>query len=143
MSNNWTREQAEAYIRKRLSHEQRARETIQREGLPKAKFYETDSNLGGVSNTECKHSPVETLERKAPRSKQGASGLGTSRPLIRVQIISLRAKLTDSDNLAAKWLRDAISASLGIDDGDSRIEWEVSQVLTGGEQGVIVRVENL
>lgn len=50
----------------------------------------------------------------------------------------------DDDNLAGgcKPLRDAIAESLGVDDGDPRVEWEVEQVQTRGREFVLVRVED-
>lgn len=62
----------------------------------------------------------------------------------RVVIISLRHKAVDGDNLAAgaKWLRDAIAKQIGCDDAEGAgIEWEYGQIITRGEQGVIVRIE--
>lgn len=56
-----------------------------------------------------------------------------------------RAKLLDSDNLAGgglKSLRDAIAASLGLDDSDKFIIWEYGQFYSNRE-GVLVRIEQL
>lgn len=51
--------------------------------------------------------------------------------------------MLDSDNLAGgmKHLRDAIAATLGMDDGDSRLRWCYGQVQTHGGEGVMVSVE--
>lgn len=50
----------------------------------------------------------------------------------------------DDDNLTAglKPLRDAVAESLGVDDGDPRVEWETEQVQTRASEFVLVRVES-
>lgn len=60
-----------------------------------------------------------------------------------VSLVSFRRKLLDDDNLSGscKHLRDAISASLGLDDGDRRIRWEYGQVESRGKTGVAVKIE--
>ncbi len=49
----------------------------------------------------------------------------------------------DTDNLVGgfKPLRDAIAASLGIDDGDKRIRWEYGQAETRGAEGTVVKID--
>lgn len=67
-----------------------------------------------------------------------------SRLEIIVTIIVCRRRLMDDDNSQAggvKALRDAIAASLGIDDGDKRIRFQYAQAQTVGEQGCIVKIE--
>ena len=56
-----------------------------------------------------------------------------------------RKRIIDDDNCTAslKPLRDGISESLGIDDGDKRISWQCSQVQTKGKEGVTVTIEVL
>jgi len=60
-----------------------------------------------------------------------------------VSLIGLRRRTLDDDNFngACKHLRDAIAASLGIDDGDKRICWQYQQLQTKGREGVLVRIE--
>lgn len=60
-----------------------------------------------------------------------------------VSLIGLRRRTLDDDNFngACKHFRDAIAASLGIDDGDKRICWQYQQLQTKGREGVLVRVE--
>ena len=59
-------------------------------------------------------------------------------------LVGLRRVTMDDDNFVGgcKWLRDAIAASLGVDDGDKRLHWEYGQVQTSGQQGVIVMIGN-
>lgn len=60
-----------------------------------------------------------------------------------VSLIGLRRRTLDDDNFngACKHLRDAIAASLGIDDGDKRLCWQYQQLQTKGREGVLVRIE--
>lgn len=60
-----------------------------------------------------------------------------------VSLIGLRRCILDDDNFngACKHLRDAIAASLGIDDGDKRIVWQYQQLATKGREGVLVNIE--
>ena len=60
-----------------------------------------------------------------------------------VSLVSLRKRILDDDNDvgAKKHLRDAIAASLGLDDGDKRFTWQYSQQPTTGREGIIVHIE--
>lgn len=62
---------------------------------------------------------------------------------LRITIVVYRERHLDSDSVSAscKWIRDAIAESLGVDDGDPKIDWEYEQVRTRGQQGVMVKVE--
>jgi len=62
-----------------------------------------------------------------------------------VSLVCFRRRALDDDNLSGgcKWLRDAIAASLGLDDGDSRLRFEYFQTLTTGRQGVAVKIDFL
>lgn len=64
---------------------------------------------------------------------------------IRVTLTSYRASLLDRDNLIGglKPLRDAIAASIGLDDSDEIITWEYHQLKTDGCEGTAVRIEML
>lgn len=82
----------------------------------------------------------ETLPAKTGRARVG-KGNG---PIVRVQIILCGSgPARDSDNLAIsyKQIRDAIAASLNLDDADSWIDWEYSQVRTRGQRGTILKLE--
>lgn len=83
-----------------------------------------------------KPSRKESLGRKqTKRSRRVARG-------IRVTLIACRQKRLDDDNLAGgfKSLRDAIAESLGIDDGDERIEWVYRQQVSEKPHGTIVLI---
>lgn len=60
-----------------------------------------------------------------------------------ISLVSFRHRTLDSDNVVFgfKWLRDAISKTIGFDDGDPRITWEYAQVRTEGHQGTVVKIE--
>ena len=62
-----------------------------------------------------------------------------------ISLVSLRSRKLDRDNLVGsfKWLQDAIAWSLQVDDGDDRIEWQYAQLITDGEEGVMVRIETM
>lgn len=70
----------------------------------------------------------------------------TGRPCrVVVSLIGLRKRTLDDDNFvgACKHLRDAIAASLGLDDGDKRLTWQYQQLQTKGREGVLVQIEVL
>lgn len=62
-----------------------------------------------------------------------------------ITIVSYRHKQLDDDNIitGAKPLRDAIATSLGVDDADPRIRWEVRQVITNGQPGTDVIISSV
>ncbi len=62
-----------------------------------------------------------------------------------VSLVIFRQRPCDDDNLSGgcKWLRDAIAASLGLDDGDPRLRFEYHQVITTGRRGVLVKIDRL
>ena len=80
------------------------------------------------------------LERKTSKQQGGKRGLA-----VVVSLVACVRKEYDSDNLygAIKPLRDAIAATLGLDDADKRIRWEYAQSCTRGQTGVIVKIEIL
>lgn len=80
--------------------------------------------------------PEAALERHVPPKQGGKIRLVVS-------IIGLRRRILDDDNFTAgnKPLRDAIAATLGIDDGDKRIEFQYGQVKVQGEQVTIVKID--
>lgn len=101
--------------------------------------------MGGVQPEVRQPKAVLPLVEKPPGHKPRRSRMATSRPRIRVGLVNFRRRLLDSDNLITgyKAFRDAIARSLGVDDKDSVIEWEYSQILTRGKQGTIVRIEKM
>lgn len=80
----------------------------------------------------------------APKARGSRVPKGV-RAIIRVHLIRVGGRPFDSDNFIAgyKPLRDAIAARLGLDDADTRIDWEYSQVRTRGRRGTIVKLEML
>ena len=78
-------------------------------------------------------------QRSAPKDSAQA---GRAFRLV-VSLVGFRRIPLDDDNYvgACKALRDSISKSLGLDDGDKRLKWQYSQVQTSGEEGVLVRIE--
>ena len=61
-----------------------------------------------------------------------------------VSLVVFRRRELDDDNLVGgcKALRDAIAASLEIDDGDTaRIRFEYAQVITTARTGVLVKIQ--
>ena len=91
--------------------------------------------LGGLP------SAVAKPERQGqPAPAHGLEAQGARRVV--VSLVCFRRRLCDDDNLVAgcKHLRDAIAASLGLDDGDAKLRWEYSQTRTDGPQGVAVRI---
>ena len=83
---------------------------------------------------------AQPLGRPSPPAH---AGQGRRPRRLVVSLIGLRRRPLDDDNYngACKHLRDAIAASLGIDDGDKRICWQYQQLQTRGREGVLVRIE--
>ncbi len=97
--------------------------------------------MGPVSDTKRQQNHRPAVGKGVSDEKERPKGVG-----YRVHIISVRAKLLDEDNFitGAKFLRDAIAETLGLDDASGAgIEFEYAQCLTRGEQGSIVRIEML
>lgn len=96
--------------------------------------------VGGLEAASPERNKVPPLVGtvKARRQRKG-------RVVVRVVIIACRARLLDDDGaiFAAKPIRDAVCASLGIDDADARIQFRYGQVQTDGDQGMIVRISVL
>lgn len=95
--------------------------------------------LGAVGAVVGEPRAPDALEQSPRPQRQRKSRLA-----IIVTIIVCRRRLMDDDNSQAggvKALRDAIAASLGIDDGDKRIRFQYAQAQTVGEQGCIAKIE--
>lgn len=80
---------------------------------------------------------------EAPKVR--AKNVARSRPVLRVALIGLCSRELDDDNFAnaCKPLRDAIAEWLGMNDSRKNIRWTYGQCQTGGEEGVIVRIETI
>src|SRR5215475_8071437 len=91
------------------------------------------SDAGGVHRDGGKPARQETLVRRIKKSK------GSVSCICEVSLIAFRRTEADDDgNISAlKWLRDAIAATLGIDDGDKRVRWKYSSIVTTGKQETI------
>lgn len=97
-------------------------------------------DLGGVRSEVAKPTATLALDSRQPRIQKGQG-----RVAFRIVLMSLRRRLLDPDNLAGstKHLQDAVCETIGIDDGDPRVEFEYRQVRTDGKQGVIVKIDFL
>lgn len=86
----------------------------------------------------CQHKSIVAPSLDGHQKQQGCSTQGVE---YRVVIIANLAKVMDDDNLAGacKPLRDAIASTLGIDDGDKRIQWHYHQIIDR-HQGVAVKI---
>jgi hypothetical protein len=63
-------------------------------------------------------------------------------PIIVTLIALRRRKVDDDGNIGSlKWHRDECAKILGIDDGDSRFQWQYGQQKTEGEEGVMIQIE--
>lgn len=93
--------------------------------------------VGALENPQHPKS-TPALERHSTSKQSGKNGVEYL-----VSIIGFRHRILDSDNFTsgAKPLRDAISETIGIDDGSERIRFEYDQVHTTGEEGVLVKIE--
>lgn len=80
--------------------------------------------------------PSPALDRRRAKHQTGEGSLA-----VRVVFIVACKRRLDDDNLqgACKPLRDAVAASLGIDDGSKRLTFEYHQIHSTDE-GVIVQV---
>lgn len=91
--------------------------------------------LGAVENHQRERHPLSTLVQESNGQHQRKTSVG-----ICITLVSFRHKELDDDNLSTgfKPLRDAIATSLGVDDADKRLLWEVRQVVTKGAEGTQV-----
>ena len=97
--------------------------------------------VGAVVSNQREPGAQPALERN-PKTQPRRKG----RLAVCITIIAFRRRLLDSDNSAmgaTKALRDAIAASLGCDDGSERLHWQYSQVHTTGDEGCLVKIEQL
>jgi len=97
------------------------------------------AGMGAVGAVQRKQDSQPRVGKNAP-----AQQARQSRVAIRVTIIVCRHRLCDDDNSATggtKALRDAVSETFQIDDGDKRIRFEYGQCETRGSEGCIIRIE--
>jgi len=97
--------------------------------------------LGAVVAAQHKPQPRRALDQDAQRQPRSKGSLGFC-----VTLISCRRRLVDEhDNLrhGLKPICDCVAYALGLDDADPRVRWQYGQVVTRGEQGVMVRIEQL
>jgi hypothetical protein len=83
-----------------------------------------------------------TLERKPSREKPSRDRVEKgSKSVLRIGFIMCRRTLQDGDNAIAgcKFLRDAVCHTLGVDDGDLRIEFYYHQIVSK-DRGMIVKI---
>lgn len=92
--------------------------------------------MGGVERPFTQQNLARALDGKRPKRKGGKGS-------VVISLVRYGRRHMDDDNLAGlfKPLRDAIAASLGVDDGDPRIKWEYGQIETRGHCGTAVRIE--
>lgn len=94
--------------------------------------------VGAVETYQPKPAAAKALASRQPAFKRRKGRLA-----VVVTFIAHVHRELDTDNLAAacKPLRDSVSTTLGIDDGDKRIRYQYGQVETRGHKGVVVRIE--
>jgi hypothetical protein len=92
--------------------------------------------VGGVEQSFSKPVASQALDSSRSKCKEGKGR-------VVISLIRYGARELDSDNLSGslKPLRDGISATIGIDDGDKRLIWQYSQITTKGHPGVMVTIE--
>jgi hypothetical protein len=96
--------------------------------------------LGGLEAGQPKPTASPALAGRA--SKRAVCEKGVE---IVVTFTAHRKRLLDKDNNTASFkpLQDALARDIGLDDGDSRFNWQYSQIKTEGREGVVVTVEKL
>lgn len=96
--------------------------------------------LGKLAPAKQERNPVQPLDGGGKLRKQSSGGV-----VIVITLVSFRHREIDDDACIYSLvpLRDAIAASLGLDDADKRIKFQYSQVVTRGNEGVLVTIESL
>jgi hypothetical protein len=92
--------------------------------------------LGGLPSAQPQPDGRRIASPADAPQKGGAGG-------VVISMVGHRRQLLDDDNFvgACKHLRDAIAASLGMDDADPRLRWEYGQFETRGAEGVVVKIQ--
>lgn len=96
--------------------------------------------VGGLPAQQPERSPKPALDSPHQKRKKGK---GCVEVIVTI-IAFCRREADDDNNIASlKGIRDAISESIGIDDGDGRIKFQYSQSETRGKVGIAVKIELL
>ena len=90
---------------------------------------------GRVDAAKREPNPVTALGQDAP-AKQASC----CRVVVRIVSFTRRAQDSDNHQAGCKHLRDTISRTLGIDDGDERIRFEYAQVESLNQKGTLVLI---
>lgn len=108
-----------------------------------------NNSLGGLQGAFAKSNEQRKVAGSNREEKVGgnclARGPGDG-PCCRVTFVAYRRRFLDSDRLFGgnmTALRDAVAATLGLDDSDKVIAWEYHQVQTHGREGTSVKIEIL
>lgn len=111
----------------------------------RAKIFTADAEqnrvvLGGMAAVKQERNPVQPLDGGSTLKRASTGGV-----VVVVVLVACRNREIDDDANVYSFvpLRDAISKSLGLDDADKRIRFKYGQVVTNGEEGVIVKIELL
>ena len=96
--------------------------------------------LGKLAPAKQERHKVQPLDGGGKLRKQSSGGVA-----VVISLIAFRHREIDDDACIYSLvpLRDAIAASLGLDDADKRIKFQYSQVVTRGNEGVLVAIESL
>ena len=96
--------------------------------------------LGRLASSKQERHQVQPLDGGGKLRKQSAGSVA-----VVVTLVAFRHREIDDDACIYSLvpLRDAIAASLGLDDADKRIKFQYSQVVTRGNEGVLVAIESL
>lgn len=97
--------------------------------------------VGGLQTRQPESGIVQPLDAGDGGKEKGArrARLGNHQRLT-CEFVVFRRREIDSDNNVGslKFLRDAVCARLGIDDGDKRITWTYNQIISRVRSGVLV-----
>lgn len=96
--------------------------------------------VGAVEAGVAKPVAAPALANRVVKHKRRASGVR-----VLVSLTAFRRRPLDDDNNASSFkpIRDKIARELGVDDADPRIKFETSQILTQGQEGVLVKIQTL
>ena len=96
--------------------------------------------LGRLATTKQERHAVQPLDGGGKLRKQSKGSVA-----VVVTLVAFRHREIDDDACVYSLvpLRDAIAASVGLDDADKRIKFQYSQVVTRGDAGVLVKIESL
>ena len=94
--------------------------------------------MGGLATAKQERNEVQPLDGGGKCVKSRTGGV-----VVVVTLIAFRHREIDDDSCSYSLvpIRDAIAASLGLDDADRRIRFQYGQVVTRARQGVLVKIE--